>query len=112
MQGEDTGAMDAVAQLFAQLGRYEAALDGLALQGWSAPLYAELSAAFAAARDCAGDLPQLGMAWAVLMVHHFELARGLWMMQGTVDAAGERLVSEHRLLLAALRERCERLAAR
>lgn len=100
------GRGELAAQLAQHLQHYEKVLEVLAVQGWSTAAYAELSVAFDAARQCARDWPQAGMAWALLVVHHFELAHALWMLQGRMDEAGERLLQEHRGLLRMMREHC------
>ncbi|HEX2544848.1 MAG TPA: hypothetical protein VHL79_08220 [Ramlibacter sp.] len=100
-------------QLMARLHDYELGVAQLMLAPLDAELYRRSSDDMDAMRLLATDVPMASVAWAEVMIRHFELMHGLWRVQ-RAPSGGLVLAPLHANLGQAVRRlshRCLQLVA-
>ena len=106
MSAFDAPALSVIAfQLAAALDAYEQDIAQLVRGPADPDAYRRASCHMDAMRMYAASLPMLSVAWAEVMIRHFELTHGIWRLQKD-PADGPDLQQLH----AALREAVRRLA--
>ena len=117
MSAHSAPALDAcVLQLAALLEGYEQDVRTMVDTWLDMDVYRRVSAEVEDIRMYCGNLPQLSVAWAELLIAHAELVHSLWRLRFR-DADADRgvfqeVVARHGACVRSLRARCLRLLGR
>jgi len=98
-------------QFLSRIDAYEAEVQVLLTEGVDETALSGVRLRLDALRPLAAMLPGLSLAWAELLIRHFELAHMVWQRQGGTLATGrfKQVRESHEAACRRLRRQCEML---